>query len=196
MKCRILGFALAAGCAVAAPALAQSNGDAAGMAANYTAEYAAGLDDLVIEAGTACYIEIVDGLSADDRAMIAAAPDFIAGINALSAAQPELRENLFSELDSCVALMAAQSVMWNWVRFDYLATSDEEEQSVLGTCLMSAVTALTGDAKRGVARFRYGNFHAAIEAMLFERPDLAGTIVEDMAVCGITVEPNLALPAQ
>lgn len=188
MRHRFIRIAAMLGCVAATPALAQGNAEAEASATAFAADYAAGLPDFIIDTAAGCYVAIVDGLDAEDQAIVAAEADFISGINALAAAKPELPETLFPALDNCGNTVTSAELMWEWVVDEALPGASEAEQVALGSCVVGAIDRLTLDAKRGITRFRYGNFHQAIEAMLFERPDLGGNIVEDMAACGITVE--------
>lgn len=192
MRHRTIATIMAAACLAAPPALAQDEENAAALAADFATQYAVGLPDFIVDAADACYQAILADLAPEDRAIIGAEPDFISGINALAAARPELPETLFPALDSCAGTVTAGEVMWLWVSGEELEGAAEEDQQELGACLLGAIERLTLDAKRGITRFQFGNFHQAVESMLFERPDLAGSIVEDMAACGVTVEANMA----
>lgn len=177
---------MALGAMATTVALAQDDGLAEAIDA-YAADYAVGLPDYVAETAAVCFVGVVEALAADDQALIAAGDDFIAGINDLVAEKPELPETLFPALDYCGATVGAGEVLLEWVAVAY-ADWEEDEREVLSRCLLAAVDDMEFDAKRGVIRFRFGDFNDAMGAMLRERPDLAGTFIEDAEACGVTFE--------
>jgi hypothetical protein len=144
--------------------------------------FGAGLPEFILEAARSCFVGVALQLEPAVQQGVLQAPDFIAGVNAATAANPGLAETLFPALDACGGTLIAGEIMWLWVQQDWQEAT-EAERVIVGTCLIGAVDRLTLDAKRGIMRFGDGDFAQAIEAMLVERADLAGTIVEDMAAC-------------
>jgi len=142
------------------------------------------LPPFFLEKTTACFQEAVDSLTPADREVLGAAADFIAGVNAVAAATPEIAAGFFEALDGCGGTLTAGEIMWEWLEAEQAGVPDDERLAT-GACLLVAVDRLPFPAKRGITRFQYGDFADAISAMLFERADLAGTIVADMAACGI-----------
>ncbi|MCW5697511.1 MAG: hypothetical protein KIS96_12370 [Bauldia sp.] len=177
-------------CAAAQPANAQpAPATIEESIAAWVGETAAGIDAFIVAATQACYERLIGGLSDARQQTILDAGAFIAGINALVSAEPDLRETLFPGLDNCGGTAAIGEMMWTWVKAN--AGLSLDARHALGECLITGVDRLSLDAKRGIASFRYGDFRAAVETMLYERPDLAGTVQEDFAACGLIVEPNL-----
>ena len=194
MRQRLLSAAVSFSCFVAIPVLAQPGPDSIEtMVAPFVTESAVGLPDFIAATAQSCYVATVRGLAEEDQAVLLAGADFIAGINDLARAKPELSEDLFPALDSCGGTIIAGELMWFWVLEDW-ADATVEEQTEVGSCLIVAVDRLGLDAKNGITRYRFGDFRDAIDSMLFERLDLAGTLIEDMAACGIAVEIPDARP--
>ncbi len=186
MRRRLLGAVIALGCFAVGPASAQPAATIETMVADYLDNAAIDLPSFFIESANVCFLATARGLAAEDQETILAAPDFLAGINAVAAAKPEIPATLFPALDSCWGTMTAGEIMWVWVLAEWDVAADEE-RVVIGTCLLGAIDRLVLDAKRGITRFRFGGFAEAIDAMLLERPDLAGTIIKDMAACGVVL---------
>lgn len=178
-------------CAAAQPALAQpAPATIEESIAAWVGETTNYVDDFIADTTQACYERLIGALTDEQRQTIVDAGEFVAGINAVVEAEPEIRETLFPGLDNCGGTAAVGAMMWSWVRATMVGVSLDERRAI-GECLIGAIDRLSLDAKRGIASFRFGDFSAAIETMLYERPDLAGTVQEDFAACGITVEPNL-----
>jgi hypothetical protein len=154
---------------------------------DFVAEAAVGLPDFIGATADACLVATINGLDGTAQEAMRAAPDFLDGVNAIAAANPELPETLFPALDACVGNINAGEVMWLWIEAEW-ADATVDQRIAAGSCLIGAVDRLALDAKRGIARFRRGDFADAISAMMFERPELAGTLIEDMAVCGVQIE--------
>ncbi len=173
---------------VEAPGSALAAADAAGLptlealVSGFIREFGAGLPEFIIGTAEACFVETAVSLAPADQLAIREAGEFIAGVNAAVAANPRLAGSLFLALDACGGTLIVGDIMWLWVQAER-ADAAEAERVALGTCLIGAVDRLPLDAKRGIMRFTDGDFADAIEAMLTERPDLAGTIVEDLAAC-------------
>lgn len=176
---------LAAAAALLAPgALAQTDA-LGGMMEAYVTEFAVGLPDYFVERGTACLTNVVAALSEDDRAIMAGEEDFIAGVNALAAAKPDVAGTLFPGLDGCLNTIIAGEMMRDWIE-ETLAEAPPAGREQTAECMLAAVAEMEPDAKLGVIHFRFGDFGDAIIAMLDERPDLAGTFIDDAAACGVT----------
>ena len=184
MRRRLFGVVIALGGFAAGPVLAQPVATIETMVGNFVETTTIGLPAFIVEATHECFLATVNGLEETDHKVMLAAPDFIAGINALAAAKPEIPETLFPALDSCAGTMTAGEIMWVWVLAEW-DQATEEEQITIGTCLLGAIDRLVIEAKRGITTFGLGEFPDAIAAMLIERQDLAGNIVEDLAACGV-----------
>jgi hypothetical protein len=150
----------------------------------FVEQAAAGLPGFIVEAVNQCFVATTDTLTNAELDIVRQAPDFIAGINDVVRANPTIAEVLFDELDGCGGTLVAGEIMWIWVQAEFADTTEADRVS-MGSCLIGAVDQLALDAKRGIMRFRNGDFADAIETMLGERADLAGTIVDDLAACGV-----------
>ena len=152
--------------------------------AAFVDQAAAGLPNFIIVTVEQCFTASTHLLEAADLGIMRQSPDFIAGINSVVQANPAMAEPLFDELDGCGGTLVVGEIMWIWVQAEF-EDATEADRVALGLCLIGAVDHLALDAKKGIMRFRYGDFAAAIETMLDERVDLVGTIVEDLAECGV-----------
>jgi hypothetical protein len=154
------------------------------LVSGFVREFGAGLPEFIIGTAEACFVKTALSLAPADQLAIRQAGEFIAGVNAAVAVNPNLAGPLFLDLDACGGTLIVGDIMWLWVQAEW-ADAAEAERVALGTCLIGAVDRLQLDAKRGIMRFSDGDFAAAVAAMLTERPDLAGTIVRDMAACNM-----------
>lgn len=150
----------------------------------FVEQAAAGLPRFIVDTVNECVAATTQTLTAQELDIVGRAPDFIAGVNEVVKANPAIAEGLFDELDGCGGTLVVGEIMWIWVQAEF-ADAAAADRMALGSCLIGAVERLALDAKRGIMRFRNGDFADAIETMLGERLDLAGTIVEDLAGCGV-----------
>ena len=155
----------------------------------FVEEMAAGLPSFIVATANACFTETTALLTPAEQDILRGAPDFVAGVNAVVAANPAAADALFPALDACGGTIVVGELMWFWVQADW-AHAGEAEQIALGSCLIGAVDRLTLNAKLGIMRFQAGDFADAIDAMLAERVYLGGTIVEDLIACGARTEPE------
>jgi hypothetical protein len=150
----------------------------------FVEQAAAGLPEFIVDAVNQCFVATTRLLTAQEVDILRQAPDFIAGINAVAQANPPLAGTLFDELDGCGGTLVTGEIMWMWVQSEFVDAA-EADRALLGSCLIGPVDRLALDAKKGIMRFRNGDFAEAIQTMLGERLDLAGTIVEDLDGCGV-----------
>ncbi len=188
---RRLGAAVAMlACVAAQPALAQpAPATIEESIAAWVGETTDDVDQFIADATQACYVRLIGGLTTEQQQVILDAGEFIAGINALVTADPALPDTLFPGLDNCGGTAAIGAMMWTWVKSRVGISLDERH--ALGECLIVGIDRLSLEAKLGIASFQYGDFSTAIETMLYERPDLAGTVQEDFAACGLDLQPEL-----
>lgn len=111
----------------------------------FVVEATDGLPAFIVDSARTCFFEAALTLPTGEQQILAAAPDFVSGVNAIAAQRPEAAAALFPILDACGGTIAASEAMWAWVQTTYAAVPDAD-RIALGTCLTAAIDPLALDA--------------------------------------------------
>jgi hypothetical protein len=161
--------------AAASPALAQVNDQLAAMATAWTNDN--DFTAVVKTHGAACITPILQALPDAIKQAIAAAPDLDAALDTL---EMNARNDVVAQLEPCVSTMILGDQAWNWVQAT-AAGANAERQGQITVCLMEAVAPLSSEAKQRI--YLGTDFGAGVQALLAERPDLAGDVQMRVQAC-------------
>lgn len=170
------GVAIAAAFVVAvSPAAAQVNDQLAAMATAWTNDN--DFTAVVKTHGASCITPILQALPDAIKQAIAAAPDLDAALDTLDMTA---RNDVVAQLEPCVSTMILGDQAWYWVQAT-AAGANAERQGQITVCLMEAVAPLSSEAKQRI--YLGTDFGAGVQALVAERPDLAGDVQARVQAC-------------
>lgn len=170
------GILIAAALVVAvSPAAAQVNDQLAAIATAWTNDndFAA----VVKTHGASCITPILQTLPDAIKQTMAAAPDLDAALDTL---EMTARNDVVALLEPCVSTMIIGDQAWYWVQAT-VAGANAERQGEITLCLMEAVFPLSSEAKQRI--YLGTDFGAGVQALVAERPDLAGDVQARVQAC-------------
>ena len=158
-----------------APAAAQVNDQLAAIATAWANDN--DLTAVVKTHGASCIIPILQALPDAVKQTIATGPDLDAALDLLEAT---VRNEVVALLEPCVSTMILGDQAWYWVQAT-AAGANAERQGQITVCLMEAVMPLSSEAKQRI--YLGTDFGAGVQALVAERPDLAGDVQARVQAC-------------